>query len=50
MSGRSNVSFWLSEHGYEGTPEQIDAIFEAAKSSCRLLSDEELRQLAEGRA
>jgi 2-isopropylmalate synthase len=50
MSGRSNVTFWLSQHGYEGTPAQVDAIFEAAKTSRRLLSDEELRKLAEGRA
>jgi 2-isopropylmalate synthase len=50
MSGRSNVSFWLSQNGYEGTPEQVEAILGAAKASRRLLTDEELRELAEVRS
>jgi 2-isopropylmalate synthase len=46
MSGESNVVFWLERHGYQATPEQIERIFAAAKASDRLLTDEELRQLA----
>lgn len=48
MSGRSNVEFWLEQHGFEATSERVARIFEAAKSSDRLLTDEQLRALAEG--
>lgn len=47
MSGRSNVEFWLEQHGFEATPERVARIFEAAKASDRMLTDEELRALAE---
>jgi len=45
MSGRSNVIFWLEEHGIEPTGELIDRVFEAAKKSNRLLEDGEIRSL-----
>jgi 2-isopropylmalate synthase len=48
MSGRSNVTFWLDDQGIEATPERVDRILRAAKSSRRLLTDEELRDLAAG--
>jgi len=48
MSGRSNVEFWLEQHGFEATPERVARIFEAAKASDRMLTDEVLRALAEG--
>jgi 2-isopropylmalate synthase len=47
MSGKSNVIFWLSEHGIEASEERVQRIFEAAKQSDRLLTDEEIRRLAE---
>ncbi|MCG3183956.1 MAG: 2-isopropylmalate synthase [Planctomycetes bacterium] len=46
MSGKSNVISWLESHGYEATEERVAKILEAAKASKKLLSDEQLRQLA----
>ena len=46
MSGRSNVEFWLEQHGFEATPERVARIFGAAKASDRMLTDEQLRTLA----
>ncbi|MEK6620458.1 MAG: LeuA family protein [Chloroflexota bacterium] len=48
MSGESNVVFWLEQHGYDVTRERIDRIFTAAKASDRLLTDDQLRELAGG--
>jgi isopropylmalate/homocitrate/citramalate synthase len=46
MSGESNVIYWLESHGIEATRERIDRILSAAKSSDRLLNEDEVRQLA----
>jgi 2-isopropylmalate synthase len=46
MSGESNVVFWLEQRGIEPTHERVARIMAAAKSSDRLLTDEQLRQLA----
>jgi len=46
MSGESNVIYWLESHGIEATRERIDRIFDAAKTSDRLLNEVELRRLA----
>jgi len=48
MSGKSNVTFWLEEHGMEVRPEVVDRIFAAAKQSKRLLEDHEILALAQG--
>ncbi len=48
MSGRSNVEYWLENHGYAPSEDLIAAIFERAKSSDRILSDEELLAIASG--
>ena len=45
MSGKSNVIFWLENHGLEPTEERVDRIFDAAKTSDRLLDDGEIRAL-----
>jgi 2-isopropylmalate synthase len=45
MSGKSNVLYWLETHGREATDELVDAIFEAAKQSRRLLTDEEIETI-----
>ncbi len=45
MSGRSNVIFWLEKHGIPATDELIDRIFDAAKHSSRILTDEEIRAI-----
>ena len=49
MSGRSNVSYWLEERGIDATEERVDRIFQAAKSSDRLLEDDEIFRLIGGR-
>lgn len=46
MSGKSNVLFWLDQHKVEATEDRINRIYEAAKKSDRLLTDEEIRSLA----
>jgi len=47
MSGRSNVVFWLEKRGIEPSEERVEAILKAAKSSPRLLKDEEMLALLE---
>ncbi|RMH00428.1 MAG: 2-isopropylmalate synthase [Deltaproteobacteria bacterium] len=43
MSGESNVVFWLSSHGYEPEPGLVRHIFELAKRTDHILSDDEIR-------
>jgi 2-isopropylmalate synthase len=46
VSGLSNVKYWLSTHGFD--PENEDAckiLFDAAKRTDRVLSDDECRRL-----
>jgi 2-isopropylmalate synthase len=42
MSGRSNVIFWLEQRGIPATDELTDTIFDAAKHSSGVLSEEEV--------
>src|SRR5712692_7977178 len=46
MSGESNVVYWLESHGHAATPQTVRRVFDAAKASDRLLTDEELERLA----
>lgn len=46
MSGESNIVYWLESHGYEPTKERIARVFDRAKQSDRLLTQEELDGLA----
>ena len=46
MSGRSNVIFWMEQRGMEPKDDVIDRIYSAAKSSDRLLEEDEIRELA----
>jgi 2-isopropylmalate synthase len=48
MSGRSNVECWLRERGIEPSPPLIDAIFERAKNSLQVLSEEEIGGICAG--
>ena len=48
MSGESNVVYWLDSHGYEPTKERVARVFDRAKQSDRLLTQEELDGLARG--
>jgi isopropylmalate/homocitrate/citramalate synthase len=45
MSGKSNVLYWLARHKIPATDDLVNRIFEAAKQSSRVLTDEELRSL-----
>jgi 2-isopropylmalate synthase len=44
MSGKSNVQYWLEKHQIPATDELIDRIFQRAKESDRMLSDEEIME------
>ena len=48
MSGESNVVYWLESHGFEPTKERVARVFDRAKQSDRLLTQEELDGLARG--
>jgi 2-isopropylmalate synthase len=43
MSGKSNVTYWLEHRGLEPSDAVVDAIFAKAKSSSRVLTDDEIR-------
>jgi isopropylmalate/homocitrate/citramalate synthase len=45
MSGKSNVVFWLQQHGREPTDELVEKIFSHAKQADRLLTEAELLEL-----
>jgi 2-isopropylmalate synthase len=45
MSGKSNVVWWLEQHGYPADEKTVDRIFEAAKKSDRVLDDDVIRGL-----
>jgi 2-isopropylmalate synthase len=45
MSGRSNVVFWLEKRGIKSSDTLIDRIFERAKSSHRVLTDDEILEV-----
>ena len=45
MSGKSNVVYWLESRGMEATEERVTRIFEHAKSSSCVLSEDEVKQL-----
>jgi isopropylmalate/homocitrate/citramalate synthase len=48
MSGISNVLCWLENHGIAARPELVDAIFQRAKGSDRILTDGEIFSLVHG--
>jgi len=45
MSGKSNVIYWLESRGHAATEPLVDAIFQAAKNSKRLLTDAEIEAI-----
>jgi len=45
MSGKSNVVYWLARHGIPETDELVNRIFEVAKQSPRVLTDDEVKAL-----
>lgn len=45
LSGRSNVTYWLETHNIPATEDLVTRIFEAAKRSERVMSDEEILKL-----
>ena len=47
MSGKSNVVFWLEAHGYDVLDAIVEEIFQAAKSSRRMLTDEDMETIVQ---
>ncbi len=45
LSGRSNVIYWLEKHGLAASEEVVTRIYEAAKKSSRILTEEEILAL-----
>jgi isopropylmalate/homocitrate/citramalate synthase len=45
MSGKSNVVYWLARHGIPESDELVNRIFDAAKQSPRVLTEDEIRAL-----
>ena len=50
MSGASNVVYYLESRGLPHDPAIVEAVLAEAKTSNRLLTDEEIRRLVEGAA
>lgn len=48
MSGRSNVIYWLESRGYPAEEALVDRIFDFAKKTDHILSDEEIEALIGG--
>ena len=46
MSGKSNVAWWLREHGHPVNDDLVQRILAAAKQSPTNLTDEQLEHLA----
>jgi 2-isopropylmalate synthase len=46
LSGKSNVLYWLEKRGIPATDELVERIYNAAKKSERILSEEEILALA----
>src|SRR5688500_1673464 len=44
MSGRSNVIYWLESRGLDASDERVDRIFEKAKKSSTVLTEDEIRK------
>ena len=42
MSGKSNVVFWLEQHGFTADEELVDRVFRRAKSSQTVLTEQEI--------
>src|SRR5262249_24847999 len=45
LSGRSNVIYWLEKRGFTASDELVDRIFDAAKKTERIFTEEELLAL-----
>lgn len=43
MSGKSNCVFWLNHHGFEATEAQVERVFQLAKKSDHVLTEDEIR-------
>ncbi len=47
LSGRSNVIHWLEKRGIPATDELIERIFEVAKQSERVLTDDDIQAVVD---
>ena len=48
MSGKSNVLFWLEQHGIAPTDDAVQRIYTRAKQSDRCLTDDEILACCKG--
>ncbi|MBU0489625.1 MAG: LeuA family protein [Bacteroidetes bacterium] len=48
MSGKSNVIFWLEERNINPTPELVEMVFDQAKRSSTILSEDEINSIIVG--
>jgi 2-isopropylmalate synthase len=44
MSGKSNIVFWLERHGMAASDELVERVYQRAKISDRVLTEEEILQ------
>ena len=49
MSGKSNIVYWIEQHGGEPGAEVVEALFQRAKSSDSVLADTEIRAICRER-
>ncbi|HUK48590.1 MAG TPA: LeuA family protein [Terriglobales bacterium] len=47
MSGKSNVLFWLEQHGFTASDDLVERIYKRAKNSDHTLSEAEIRECLE---
>jgi 2-isopropylmalate synthase len=50
MSGKSNITFWLERHGLPATGEIVERIFQRAKQSDRMLTENEVLECCQSSA
>jgi len=43
MSGRSNIEYWLEQHGFTPDDDRVARLFASAKSSNQVLTESEIR-------
>ena len=48
MSGRSNVRYWLEEHGIDASDDVVDAVLAHAKATNAMLTEAEILEVVAG--
>ena len=50
MSGKSNIVFWLERHGLEAAHDVVERIYQRAKTSDRMLTENEILECCQSSA